>query len=532
MPNKNKQIVTRFAPSPTGYLHIGGLRTALFNYLHARKNSGKFLLRIEDTDLSRNSKDAANAIIKSFEWVGLEHDKSEEANAQNNGIVYQSERFEIYAKYAKKLIDEGKAYYCYMSKEELESLREEQRARGETPKYDNRYRDFSGTPPKDIKPVIRIKAPLSGEISFIDGIKGKITINAKELDDFIIMRSDGSPTYNFVVALDDALMGVTDVIRGDDHTSNTPKQIIVYNALGFSLPKFFHIPMILNPEGKKLSKRDGAMGVMDYKLMGYLPEAILNFLVRLGFSYEDKEIFSLNEMKECFSTDALGSSPSRYNQEKFLWLNQHYIKQCDNKRLEGLLSEFGIAKIEDKTKRDMLYTLLKDRSKTLIEFSAQCREIFTPPSGEGGNGYDEKMIKKLDSLALRALGELTEKAEFYEAFESVEKMEAFLHTFVESFVAKNSAGENSANENASNKKALNTNGLGKNISKDGGLKENVSKEGVSQDSGGLKIGKFMPALRLALLGKGGGIGLCEALIILESKEAKKRIKDFLKTMNG
>ncbi len=532
MPNKNKQIVTRFAPSPTGYLHIGGLRTALFNYLHARKNGGKFLLRIEDTDLSRNSKDAANAIIKSFEWVGLEHDKSEEANAQNNGIVYQSERFEIYAKYAKKLIDEGKAYYCYMSKEELESLREKQRARGETPKYDNRYRDFSGTPPKDIKPVIRIKAPLSGEISFIDGIKGKITINAKELDDFIIMRSDGSPTYNFVVALDDALMGVTDVIRGDDHTSNTPKQIIVYNALGFSLPKFFHIPMILNPEGKKLSKRDGAMGVMDYKLMGYLPEAILNFLVRLGFSYEDKEIFSLSEMKECFSTDALGSSPSRYNQEKFLWLNQHYIKQCDNKRLEGLLSEFGIAKIEDKTKRDMLYALLKDRSKTLIEFSAQCREIFTHPSEEGGNGYDEKMIKKLDSLALRALGELTEKAEFYEAFESVEKMEAFLHTFVESFVAKNSAGENSANENASNKKALNTNGLGKNISKDGGLKENVSKEGVSQDSGGLKIGKFMPALRLALLGKGGGIGLCEALIILESKEAKKRIKDFLETMNG
>ncbi|MGX3044066.1 glutamate--tRNA ligase [Helicobacter sp. T3_23-1056] len=517
MPNKNKQIVTRFAPSPTGYLHIGGLRTALFNYLHARKNGGKFLLRIEDTDLSRNSKDAAKAIIKSFEWVGLEHDKSEEAKEQNNGIVYQSDRFEIYAKYAKKLIDEGRAYYCYMSKDELESLREEQRARGETPKYDNRYRDFSGTPPKDITPVIRIKAPLSGEISFIDGIKGKITINAKELDDFIIMRSDGSPTYNFVVALDDALMGVTDVIRGDDHTSNTPKQIIVYNALGFSLPKFFHIPMILNPEGKKLSKRDGAMGVMDYKLMGYLPEAILNFLVRLGFSYEDKEIFSLDEMKECFSTDALGSSPSRYNQEKFLWLNQHYIKQCDNKRLEGLLSEFGIAKMEDKTKRDMLYALLKDRSKTLIEFSAQCREIFTPPSGEGGNGYDEKMVKKLDSLVLRALGELTEKEGFYEAFESAEKMEAFLHAFVESFVDKNRADKNLSNENLSNK-----NGLNKNTSKESGSKEN----------GGLKIGKFMPALRLALLGKGGGIGLCEALIILESNEAKKRIKDFLQTING
>ena len=491
-----KMVVTRFAPSPTGYLHIGGLRTALFNYLHARKNGGKFLLRIEDTDLSRNSKDAAEAIIKSFEWVGLEHDKSDEAPAQNNGIVYQSERFEIYAKYAKKLIDEGKAYYCYMSKEELESLREEQRARGETPKYDNRYRDFSGTPPKGIKPVIRIKAPLSGEITFEDGIKGVITISAKELDDFIIMRSDGSPTYNFVVALDDALMGVSDVIRGDDHTSNTPKQIIIYNALGFTLPKFFHIPMILNPEGKKLSKRDGAMGVMDYKLMGYLPEAILNFLVRLGFSYEDKEIFSLQEMIELFSTDALGSSPSRYNQEKFLWLNQHYIKQCDNERLEELLSDFGVERIDDKKKRDMLYALLKDRSKTLIEFSAQWREIFSAPSAQGGNGYDEKMIKKLDSLALKALGELVEREGFYEAFESVEKMEAYLHRFVEEF------------------------GSGK------------SSEGGEDKSGGLKLGKFMPALRLGLLGKGGGIGLCEALIIIESKQAKQRLKDFLKAVKS
>lgn len=492
-------VVTRFAPSPTGYLHIGGLRTALFNYLHARKNGGKFLLRIEDTDLSRNSKDAAEAIIKSFEWVGLEHDKSEQAPAQNNGIVYQSERFEIYAKYAKKLIDEGKAYYCYMSKEELESLREEQRARGETPKYDNRYRDFSGTPPKGIKPVIRIKAPLSGEITFEDGIKGVITISAKELDDFIIMRSDGSPTYNFVVALDDALMGVSDVIRGDDHTSNTPKQIIIYNALGFSLPKFFHIPMILNPEGKKLSKRDGAMGVMDYKLMGYLPEAILNFLVRLGFSYEDKEIFSLQEMIELFSTDALGSSPSRYNQEKFLWLNQHYIKQCDNERLEGLLSDFGVERIDDKKKRDMLYALLKDRSKTLIEFSAQWREIFSPPSAEGGNGYDEKMLKKLDSLALKALGELVEREDFYEAFEGVEKMEAYLHKFVEEF---GSEGAKSSDDSSEDK------------------------------GGGLKLGKFMPALRLGLLGKGGGIGLCEALIIIESKEAKQRLKDFLKVIKA
>ena len=236
-------VVTRFAPSPTGYLHIGGLRTALFSWLWARKNNGKFLLRIEDTDMARNSEEATKAIIEAFDWVGMNYDGE---------ALYQSKRFDIYKEYVKQLLDEGKAYYCYMTKEELDALREEQKANGQKQGYDGRYRDGKLPPRADVAPSVRIKAPLEGEISFEDGVKGKITTKAADLDDFVIARSDGSPTYNFCVAIDDALMGVTDVIRGDDHTSNTPRQIVVYNALGFKVPNFSHVPMILGTDGKKL----------------------------------------------------------------------------------------------------------------------------------------------------------------------------------------------------------------------------------------------------------------------------------------
>ncbi|MDU5325500.1 MAG: glutamate--tRNA ligase, partial [Campylobacter ureolyticus] len=265
-------IVTRFAPSPTGYLHIGGLRTALYNYLYARANNGKFLLRIEDTDLKRNKIEATNAIIEAFKWCKLDYDGE---------LVYQSDRFDIYKKYIQKLLDEGKAYKCYMTKDELDELRKSQEAMKIRPKYDGRYRDFKGTPPAGIDPVIRIKAPISGTIEFKDGVKGEVKFNVDDmLDDFIIARSDGSPTYNFTVVIDDALMGVTDVIRGDDHLSNTPKQIILYEALGFKTPNFYHVAMINGPDGQKLSKRHGATDVMEYKKMGYLSEALLNFLVR------------------------------------------------------------------------------------------------------------------------------------------------------------------------------------------------------------------------------------------------------------
>jgi len=373
-------VVTRFAPSPTGYLHIGGLRTALFSYLWARKNNGKFVLRIEDTDKKRNSQEATQAILKAFEWLGLEADGE---------ITYQSQRDAIYAKYIQQLLDEGKAYKCYMTKEELDALREEQMANKERAKYDGRYRDFDGTPPEGIEPVIRIKAPLSGEIVVHDGIKGDVVFQAEDiLDDFIIARSDGSPTYNFVVAIDDALMGINEVIRGDDHLSNTPKQIVVYKALGFDIPKFYHVPMIHNQQGKKLSKRDGATDVMAYKEMGYLPEALLNFLVRLGWSHGDQEIFSMEEMIALFDPKDINKSASIYNTEKLDWLNAHYIKNTSNDTLAELLIDFGVV-LTSHDKKEILLDALKERAKTLKELAELTQEIITTPSE-----YDAKALKK------------------------------------------------------------------------------------------------------------------------------------------
>ncbi len=371
--------VTRFAPSPTGYLHIGGLRTALFSWLTAQHNSGKFLLRIEDTDMARNSEEAKDAILKAFEWVGMSHDGE---------VVYQSKRFDLYGKYIEQLLEEGKAYKCYMSKDELTALREEQMAKKERTRYDGRYRDFDGTPPEGVDPVIRIKAPQEGTISFNDGVKGDINIAATEVDDFVIARADGAPTYNFVVAIDDALMGLTDVIRGDDHLYNTPKQIVVYNALGFDIPNFYHVAMINNEQGKKLSKRDGATDVMDYKTMGYLPEALLNFLVRLGWSHGDQEIFSLDEMKELFDPKNINKSSSNYNLDKLLWLNAHYIKNKPNSELAELLKPFGVD-VSGHDKLEMLLDATKERGKTLVELAEQINIILTAPSQ-----YDAKSSKK------------------------------------------------------------------------------------------------------------------------------------------
>ncbi|MDY0122157.1 MAG: glutamate--tRNA ligase [Sulfurimonas sp.] len=373
-------VVTRFAPSPTGYLHIGGLRTALFSYLWAKKNKGEFVLRIEDTDKARNSQEAAEAILHAFEWLGLKHDGE---------ITYQSQRGEIYAKYIQKLLDEDKAYYCYMSKEELEALRETQMANKERTMYDGRYRDFKGTPPEGIEPVVRIKAPKTGAIVVKDGVKGDVVFQAEDiLDDFVIARADGSPTYNFVVAIDDALMGINEVIRGDDHLSNTPKQIIVYEALEFDVPKFYHVPMIHNAEGKKLSKRDGATDVMAYKEMGYTPEALLNFLVRLGWSYGDQEIFSMEEMIELFNPKDINKSASIYNTQKLEWLNAHYIKNTPNAELAELLTEYGLL-LTSHDKKEILLDALKERAKTLVELKELITEILNTPQS-----YDEKAIKK------------------------------------------------------------------------------------------------------------------------------------------
>jgi len=409
-------IVTRFAPSPTGYLHIGGLRTALLSYLWARRNGGKFLLRIEDTDFSRNDEAAALAIVEAFKWVGLEHD----------GVIeYQSSRLEIYQQHVQKLLDAGKAYKCYMPKEELDALREEQTARKERPRYDNRYRDFTGTPPEGCEAVIRIKAPLEGSITVHDGVKGDVVFNVSDiLDDFIIARSDGTPTYNFVVAVDDALMGVTDVIRGDDHLSNTPKQIVVYRALGFELPRFFHVPMIHNHDGKKLSKRDGATDVMMYKTMGYTPEALLNFLVRLGWSHGDQEIFSMEEMLELFDPSDINRSASVYNTEKLDWLNSHYLKNMSNEKLCELLEFHGVMLVSH-DKREILLDAVKERAKTLAEMAMLINEVLVRPlefdEAALKKGYKEesKGILEAFTAALKSSSELHLPSDYHHVMETV-----------------------------------------------------------------------------------------------------------------
>lgn len=375
--------VTRFAPSPTGYLHIGGLRTALYSYLWAKKTNGEFKLRIEDTDQARNSEDAVKAILEAFEWVGMPSDCE---------IEYQSKRTDIYKKYIDQLLEEGKAYRCYMSREELDALRAKQEAAKETPRYDGTWRPEEGKTlppvPQDIEPVIRIKAPTEGTIEFEDGVKGPMKFDANQVDDFVIARANGMPIYNFVVAVDDALMGMTDVLRGDDHLSNTPKQIVVYKALGFNVPKFYHIPMINNPQGKKLSKRDGAMDVMQYKRDGYLPEALLNFLVRLGWSNGDQEIFSMDEMLELFDPNNINKSASAYNEEKLNWLNAHYIKNVPNTRLIEEL-KFYECEIHGHDKKEMLLDLCKERANTLLELKSAIVNILETPTE-----YERKGTKK------------------------------------------------------------------------------------------------------------------------------------------
>lgn len=419
-------IVTRFAPSPTGYLHIGGLRTALYSYLYARKNNGKFLLRIEDTDMARNSEEATKAIIEAFDWVGLEHDGE---------VLYQSKRFDIYKKYIQQLLDEGKAYYCYTTKEELEELRKEQEAQKIRPRYDGRYRDFKGTPPEGISPVVRIKAPREGKIEFVDLVKGAMSFEADDiLDDFIIARADGTPTYNFVVVIDDALMGVTDVIRGDDHLSNTPKQIILYEALGFKTPNFAHLAMINGPDGKKFSKRHGAANVMEYQAMGILPEALLNFLLRLGWSHGDDEIFSIDEMKKLFNLENISKGSSTLNQEKLMWLNAHYIKTLDYKTINEHTKRLGFD-FDSFEKPVELMDMLRDRSKTLLDMIDSAKTIINSPIN-----YDEKALSKFLNDESKAA--LTKYAQELDSVDNIDDYEAYTNEFLEknSLALKHLAG--------------------------------------------------------------------------------------------
>ena len=396
-------LKTRFAPSPTGYLHVGGARTALFSWLHARKHGGRFVLRIEDTDLQRSTAESINAILEGMAWLGLEYDE---------GPFYQTHRFERYNEVIQELLDKGMAYRCNCSRERLEALREVQLQRKEKPRYDGHCRGLRVDP--DEPHVIRFRNPQEGSVVIDDRIRGKIIFSNAELDDLIIRRTDGAPTYNLTVVVDDADMGVTDVIRGDDHVNNTPRQVNILKALGKEPPHYAHVPMILGDDGSRLSKRHGAVSVLEYRNQGILPEALLNYLVRLGWSHGDQEVFSLDEMISLFDIDAVNRAASSFNTEKLLWLNQYYIKNDDPARIAHLLSaHMGDLGIDPADGPDLVEVVRvqQERAKTLVEM-AEISTFFYRDFDE----YDETAAKKhlrpavIEPLALvrKLLAELEE----------------------------------------------------------------------------------------------------------------------------
>ncbi|OKY27743.1 glutamate--tRNA ligase [Thalassotalea sp. PP2-459] len=362
-------LTTRFAPSPTGYLHVGGARTALYSWLYAQKNGGEFILRIEDTDLERSTQESVDAIMDGMNWLNLSWTK---------GPYFQTERFDRYKEVIQQLIVSGNAYRCYSTAEEVEAMREEARAKGEKEKYNGIWRERTDYP-EDKPFVIRFKNPLDGSVVINDLVKGDIVISNEELDDLIIARSDGSPTYNLTVVVDDWDMGVTHVVRGDDHVNNTPRQINILKALGAPLPEYAHIPMILGDDGKRLSKRHGAVSVMQYRDDGYLPEALLNYLVRLGWSHGDQEIFSREEMIELFDLTGCNRAPSAFNTDKLIWVNQHYMKSLDpeyvaehlawHMKEQGISTESGPALSE-------IVKVQADRVKTLKEMAEISRYFY------------------------------------------------------------------------------------------------------------------------------------------------------------
>ena len=364
-------VVTRFAPSPTGFLHIGGARTALFNYLYAKRHGGKFLLRIEDTDRARSTQAAVDAIIDGLSWLGLEWDGEP---------IYQFARAERHAEVAKQLLAEGKAYYCYASPEELEAMRAEQKANGLPMRYDGRWRDRDPSEaPAGIKPVIRLKAERDGETTVEDQVQGKVTVANAQLDDLVMLRADGTPTYMLSVVVDDHDMGVTHVIRGDDHLTNTFRQIQLYKACGWATPSFSHIPLIHGPDGAKLSKRHGALGADAYRDMGFLPEALCNYLLRLGWGHGDAEIIPMHQAIEWFDLEGIGRSPSRFDVAKLTNLNGHYLRETEDSRLADLVAprlSSLLGRPVEAAQMDLLRQAmkgLKERAKTLVELAESAK---------------------------------------------------------------------------------------------------------------------------------------------------------------
>lgn len=359
-------IRTRFAPSPTGYLHIGGARTALFSWAYARKHGGSFVLRIEDTDRERSTDESTDAILESMGWLGLGYDE---------GPVHQMDRLDRYRDVAQQLIREGKAYYCYATREELETLREAQRAQGLKPRYDGRWRPehaVGKTPPPGVEPVVRFRNPDDGVVAFDDLVKGAIAVQNGELDDLVILRADGVPTYNFGVVVDDLDMRITHVIRGDDHVNNTPRQVNILRALGATLPHYGHVPMILGHDGERLSKRHGAVSVLQYRDDGYLPEALLNYLARLGWSHGDDEVFSVDRFVEWFDLSSVHRAPARFDPEKLRWTNQQHLRQADDGRLADLVLPFLAAdgcSVQDGPRLPGVIALVKERVGTIEELA-------------------------------------------------------------------------------------------------------------------------------------------------------------------
>jgi glutamyl-tRNA synthetase len=465
------QVRLRFAPSPTGFLHVGGARTALFNWLLARKEHGKFVLRIEDTDVARSTQESVDAILEGMTWLGLDWDE---------GPFYQSDNFPLYKEKVQKLVDEGKAYKCFCTAEELDAKREMAAKEGGKPKYDGTCRNLAPRENDERPFVVRFKAPQEGTTSWVDAIKGKISFENSELDDLIIQRTDGTPTYNFVVVIDDVTMGMTMVIRGDDHVNNTPRQILLYQALGSPVPTFAHVPMILGADKARLSKRHGATSVMAYRDMGYLPEAMVNYLVRLGWSYGDEEIFSLEDLIQKFSIESVGRSAGVFNTEKLLWLNAHYIKHGDPVRLAGLLVPFlkerGVDSESGPDLVDVVRTL-QERSKTMLEMADGAVFYY-----QSELSYDEKGAGKFFTPETAALLESL-----------IAKLEALQSVSLESIEAS--------------------------------FKEICEEKGI-------KLGGIGPAVRLALSGSTVSPGIYEMILTFGVAETRRRLESAIAFIRG
>ena len=467
------EVVTRFAPSPTGFLHIGGARTALFNWLHAKHTGGKMLLRIEDTDRERSSQAAVEAILDGLQWLGLEWDGepfSQYANAERHRAV------------ATQLVEAGQAYYCYASQDELTEMREKARAEGRPPRYDGRWRDRDpAEAPEGVKPVIRIKAPREGETLVRDLVQGDVRFPNKDLDDFIILRSDGNPTYMLAVVVDDHDMGVTDIIRGDDHLTNAARQTIIFQAMGWDVPKMAHIPLIHGPDGAKLSKRHGALGVEAYRAMGYLPEALRNYLARLGWSHGDDEIMSTEDMISWFDIKDVNKGAARFDFAKLEALNGHYIRMADDaylvERIEALLPELDgkqdmLAKLDAQRRAQLLAAMpgLKERAKTLTELIDSADYLFA----ERPLDFDEKAANILTDEARTVLAGILPKLEAASDW-NVDALDAAVRDFAE--------------------------------------------------SEGLKLGKVAQPLRAALTGRTTSPGVFDVLAVLGRDESLARIRD-------